>query len=282
MPTDALRTQDALRAYFARTGFNREPRPDLATLAELIRLHLIAFPYENLDIQIGRRVTRDPADAFSKLVGRPGGRGGWCFEYNGLFAFMLEAVGFRVRRLAGAVMRETAGDIMVGNHLVPLVELDRLYMADVAMGHFRPVPLVEGPIRHDWRRYSLERTADGWWRFRNHPGQLPPSFDFSLDVDDPALMDRQSDWLQSDPGSPFVRNAIIQRHLPARMDSLVGRTLTTIDATGERSIELPDEAAYLRVARATFGLSFPELRAVWAKIDGAPRAGFLDGLDEAA
>ena len=107
-------SQTVVRTYLNRIGFTRRPTVDHATLAELCFHHVLAFPYENLDVQLGRRLSRDPRDAFEKLVLQ--GRGGWCYEYNGLFAWMLELAGFRVRRLAGGVMREAAGDRMIGNH----------------------------------------------------------------------------------------------------------------------------------------------------------------------
>lgn len=272
--------QEALKTYLGHIGFTRTPRPDLATLRELQRRHLEAFPYENLDVQLGRSVSRDPVAAFRKLVVER--RGGWCYEYNGLFAWMLETIGFGVCHLAGAVMREKAGDKMIGNHLVPLVGLDRPYVADVGMGHFEPVPLVEGPVRQGWRRYSLERLDGGWWRFRNHPGQLPPSFDFSPDVADQALLDGACRWLQTDPGSPFVRHALVQRHFPDRIESLTGRMHSVLTAAGERCAEVPTRAAYEKLASETFGLSVPDVRTIWARISVAPATGFLAGMDEAA
>jgi N-hydroxyarylamine O-acetyltransferase len=270
---------DALRTYLAHIGYRGEPTPDLATLTDLSRLHMAAFAYENIDVQLGRRVTRDPRAAFAKMVGD--GRGGWCFEYNGLFAWMLELAGFRVLHLAGAVMREAGGDKMVGNHLVPLVVLDRLYLADVAMGVL-PVPLVEGPIEQGWRRYALERAGEGWWRFRNHPGALPPSFDFSLDCQDRALLDAQSEWLQTDPASPFVRNAILQRFLPDRIETLVGRLHSIIDVAGERVVEIDTRDGYGKVVRENFGVYVPDLAALWARVSQSPGTGFLEGLGEAA
>lgn len=279
MSTQMPGAQDALGSYLARIGYPGAPKPDFATLAELSRRHMATFAYENIDVQLGRRVTRDPRAAFAKMVEQ--GRGGWCFEYNGLFAWMLELAGFRVLHLAGAVMREAAGEKMVGNHLVPVVVLDRLYMADVAMG-VMPVALTEGPIEQGWRRYALERTKDGWWRFRNHPGALPPSFDFSLDCQDAALLDAGSDFLQSSPDSPFVRHAIVQRFLPDRIESLVGATHSVLDGSGEHVTQLRSRDAYGRVLRENFGLYVPELDALWVKVSLAPQTGFLDGMDEAA
>ena len=71
------------------------------------RAHLLAIPYENLDIHLGRRVTLDPDATFDKLVDDR--RGGWCFEMNGLLGRVLETLGFEVRYLSGAVGRAAHG-----------------------------------------------------------------------------------------------------------------------------------------------------------------------------
>lgn len=265
---------EALAAYLARIGFVGEARPDLPTLRQMHRRHVETIPFENLDVQLGRPLSRDSGAAFDKIVGRR--RGGWCFEMNGLFAAMLEAVGFTVRRLAGAVMREKAGDAMIGNHLVLLVDLDRTYVADVGgTGLFEPAPLAEGPIRQGFRRYSLERLEDGWWRFRNHPGAMPPSFDFSPEMADETLLDQGCHWLQTDSESPFVIHAIVQRQYDDRMESLVGRTHSTIAASGTRSRVIESESDYRALVGATFGLALAETPALWQRVRRAPMTDFL-------
>src|SRR5579862_4517964 len=131
-----------LGAYLDRIGFRDEPRPDLGTLKALHRAHLLAVPYENLDVQFGRALTIEPHAAFDKIVTRR--RGGWCYEMNGLLGAALDAVGFKVTRLAGAVMREVVGDAVIGNHLVLLVDLDgQPWIADVGFGDgsLDPFPL---------------------------------------------------------------------------------------------------------------------------------------------
>src|SRR5262249_18712331 len=70
-----------LSAYLRRIRYEGEASPDRATLDAVQRAHLLAIPYENLDVQLGRRRTTDPQQAFDKLVTQ--GRGGWCYEMNG-------------------------------------------------------------------------------------------------------------------------------------------------------------------------------------------------------
>lgn len=96
-------TPRQLAAYLARIGFVGDVRPDLETLTALHRAHVESIAWECIDCFLGRPTTRDPRAAFDKIV--TGGRGGWCYEMNGLFGWMLEAIGFSVTRLAAGVMR---------------------------------------------------------------------------------------------------------------------------------------------------------------------------------
>jgi N-hydroxyarylamine O-acetyltransferase len=278
--TSCFRVKDALDAYLSRIGFEGEALPNLATLKELHRLHAHSVTFENLDVQLGTPVSRNARAAFRKIVVQ--GRGGWCFETNGLFAFMLEAVGFRVQRLAGAVMREKMGDDAVGNHLTLAVKLDRTYLCDVSVGLSEPLPLVEGPLRQGFKRLSLERVGGGWWRLHNHPGTMPPSFDFSLAIDEEALLEAKSHWLQRDPSSPFVANALATRHFADRVESLVGRTHRVLSAEGEQLEEVETADHYARLLRDTFELQIRDIAPLWARVSRATGADFLAPLDLAA
>ena len=90
-----------LEAYFARIGFAGRAAPDEATLRALHARHAEAIAFENLDAFLGEPVRLDAASLQAKLVARR--RGGWCFEHNLYFASILEAMGYRVRRLASRV-----------------------------------------------------------------------------------------------------------------------------------------------------------------------------------
>src|SRR5690606_32852015 len=120
-------TADQLEAYLARIGVSRPARPDLAALVTVHRAHVMAFAWEAIDTFMGLPSSLRPSDAFAKMV--EGGRGGWCFEMNGLLGAALAALGFRVTRLAGGADREKFGDRAIGNHLTLRVDLDRPYLA---------------------------------------------------------------------------------------------------------------------------------------------------------
>src|SRR5881275_1832993 len=88
-------------AYLDRIDALRPARADAAALRELHRLHQLAVPFENLSIHLDEPISLDEPDLVDKIVTRR--RGGFCYELNGAFALLLEALGARVSRVAAQV-----------------------------------------------------------------------------------------------------------------------------------------------------------------------------------
>ena len=83
------------------------------------RAHLLAVPFENLDIHLGRPISLDQDALFGKIVTRR--RGGFCYELNGLFALLLRELGFEVTLLSAGVARADGGFGPEFDHLTLLV-----------------------------------------------------------------------------------------------------------------------------------------------------------------
>ncbi len=256
-----------LAAYLDRIGFTGQVTPDRTTLAAVQRGHLLSIPYENLDVQLGRPSTTDPAAAFDKLVTRR--RGGWCYEMNGTMGLALEMIGFKVTRLTGAVMRSMAGDGMIGNHLVLRVDLpEGPVLADVGLGDgpFEPFELIAGDHAAREIGFRVERADGGWWRIHNHDLCRPPSFDVHPELTGEDVLARKCAFLQTDPSSMFVQTLICQRFTPDGHVDLMGRVLREVGQGGvtERTLASADEL--VAVLSDVFGLDEPEAATLWPKI----------------
>src|SRR5829696_1058975 len=77
--SDERRSEMNSAEYLNRIGFSSpHPSPDLATLKSLQRSHMLAVPFENLDIHWQRPITLDINNFYAKIVA--GRRGGFCYE----------------------------------------------------------------------------------------------------------------------------------------------------------------------------------------------------------
>jgi N-hydroxyarylamine O-acetyltransferase len=254
-------------AYLRRIGLNDRPPANLAGLRTLHAAHLRAIPYENLDVQFGRPVTIERPAIFEKIVGRH--RGGWCYEMNGLFGWALDALGFKVTRATGAVMREMFGDLTLRNHLVLRVELDEgLYLADVGFGDgpVEPIRIAEGPFTSGGLPFAVTKVDDDWWRLKNHPHGGAASFDFNLAPVDEALLAQKCDEQQYSPQSHFVLNLFCFRFRTDGVVGVRGRVVRTVTPQGyeDRILNSADELA--RFFDEELDLRDPELASLWPRI----------------
>ena len=123
-----------LDAYFKRVGYAGERNPTLATLRELHRRQPQAIAFENLSPMLGHPVPIDTPSLHSKMV--TGGRGGYCYEQNLLFASVLDGLGFKFRYLTGWPRWQVApGQPLPRTHLLLLLDVEgEDWLADVGFG----------------------------------------------------------------------------------------------------------------------------------------------------
>ena len=141
-------------SYLERIGYSGSSEPTEECLKTLVRCHLISVPFENLDIYYRRIIpSLETEKLFNKIVINK--RGGYCFELNGLFMKLLEAIGFSG---FGTIARIVTGCNfpMPYTHRVNFVDIgnDR-YFCDVGYGG--PGPKEPIKIVYD----TLIKTEDG-------------------------------------------------------------------------------------------------------------------------
>lgn len=76
-------------------------RADAEGIRALHHAHLLTVPFENPSIHLGAEISLDESRLLDKIVTRR--RGGFCYELNGAFALLPEALGARVERLSAKV-----------------------------------------------------------------------------------------------------------------------------------------------------------------------------------
>lgn len=165
-----------LEAFYARIDYRGTRNVSAATLIGLHQAFVHNVPFENLDIHLGRPISLQSTDLFTKIVTNK--RGGYCYEVNSLFAMLLEVIGFHVQCLLARVLFNMT-TIYPRSHQLLLVTVDEQpWIADVGFGSCclrEPIPLIpsaiseQGPDRFRLRKdsdsiYVLEAMPTGRWQ----------------------------------------------------------------------------------------------------------------------
>ncbi|MCS3429794.1 arylamine N-acetyltransferase [Klebsiella sp. BIGb0407] len=182
-----------LESYFKRINYQGSRSATLETLKQLHHAHTYAIAFENLDVLLGRTIKTDDDSVFDKLVSA--GRGGWCFEQNGLFRRVLKELGFVVTNLSGRVLLANPAQLPGRTHRITLVTFgDEAWLADVGFGGKTlpsPIRLRDGEVLDTaYGRYSLEQE-EGTWLLKYQDGEktlkmycftLEPQFDSDYEM----------------------------------------------------------------------------------------------------
>ena len=128
--------------YFERINYKGAINPNTKTLYDLHFAHMLAVPFENLDIGLHYPIDINELAIWNKIVHN--NRGGFCYELNGLFAWLLKQIGFDVTYLNARVFNRTGELGSDFDHLTLLVQIpgqsDR-WLADVGFGDSFTEPL---------------------------------------------------------------------------------------------------------------------------------------------
>lgn len=205
-----------LPAYLARIGYAGPAAPTLQVLRAIHRAHLLSVPFENLDIARGRPIVVDQEACVRKIVEQR--RGGFCYEMNGAFAALLQAMGFKVTLLSARVARQDGSFGPEFDHLTLRVDLDRPWLADVGFGDsfIEPLTLLPGIAQQDAGAiYRVIETSSVFQLQKWEAGNAwKDMYQFTLQprqIQDFAEMCR---YHQTSPESSFTRKRLCTRATP--------------------------------------------------------------------
>lgn len=236
-----------LAAYLRRLGVEGGLDPSPASLRRLQRAHLEAVPFENSSVLRGEPIILETSRLVDKVVHR--GRGGFCFELNGAFAWLLGAVGFAVDLLPGRFWSDR-GLGPPNEHLALGVTLDgERYLVDAGAGYsfLEPLRLVVGVEQDDpsgaFRIVPSPDDAaslDVEWRHRD--GRFRPHYRFA---DRPAGLGdfgEVCDFLRTSPASPFTAGWICARARPGGGWATLDGARLVVTGEGDRLDAVVEQA----------------------------------------
>ncbi len=244
--------------YLERIRYQGPRDASAKTLAAIHRAHMLAVPFENLDIPLGRPIVLSLPALYDKIVRRR--RGGFCYELNGLFAWLLERLGFDVGMISARVF-DGGSPGPDFDHMALVVCTQGNWIADVGFGDSfsDPLPLTDG-VEADQHGSTYRLIAsDTRWRIdRRRDAEWEPQYDFSLTlraIGDFAPMCRHH---QTSPDSTFTRKAVCSLATPdGRVTLSSGRLITTTGGRREER-EVSEEAEYRRLLKEIFDVDLGE------------------------
>ena len=250
--------------YLDRIGYNGDIKRDAQTLRGLHRAHMLRVPFENLSIVQKRPILLTEEALWDKMIVQK--RGGFCYELNGLFAWLLQELGFDVTYLNARVYNREGQLGIDFDHLALLVRIPGQpgrWLADVGFGDSFNEPLdfeehdeqVQG-----LRSYRLEQAPGGFvsWQ-KNYDGAWQRQYFFDLQPHTfPGDYALACLYHQTSPASSFTRGSIISRATSEGRVSLQdGRLILTKD--GQRTEQtIADAAEYNKLLKQYFDITLSE------------------------
>jgi len=264
-----------LDAYLQRIGYKGPVAADLQTLQAITTAHVAAIPFENIDPLMGVFVSLELDAIQRKLV--HGGRGGYCFEQNGLLMAVLKAIGFEVSGLIARVLWNKPEDALVAQtHMVLRVELaGESWLADVGFGSMA----LGGALRLQpdvAQATSLEPfrliTSGGVWRMQAKVrDEWRTLYRFDLQPREAIDYVVANHFTSTYPESHFLHGLIVARALSDRRLGLRDRDYVE-HRFGAESVRrtLRDAGEILQVLQEQFGIRVPDYPGLEQRLDSLP------------
>jgi Arylamine N-acetyltransferase len=258
-----------IKKYLERIGYKGEAKVDLDTLKALNSCHVKTVPYENLDILAKKDLRLDIPSLYDKVVVRR--RGGYCFEVNGLFAWLLQEIGFEVVQHFGRWMRGEPLEAPMRRHRSIRVTLNgEQYICDVGAG----LPSPQEPLRLEFDTVQTIKGED--YRIIKDPvhiylvqymssaGTWKNQFSFNDDPCIPIDYYQPHYYCTTHPDSPFLNYTMVYvctddgRHTIAdvydQYTGLKAKELRTYSSDGLKKTLIRNDEQFNEILSNVFGL----------------------------
>jgi N-hydroxyarylamine O-acetyltransferase len=251
-----------LDGYLARIGWAGPREPTRETATGVLRAHMRAVPFENLDVLLGLPIRLGLDDVYAKLV--TARRGGYCFEHGTLLQAALRGLGFAPAAHTARVILERPRAEAPRTHMFLTLRFEsREYVFDPGFGGLAPcapVPLVEGEEARDGHdRHRMVRQGDEWVLEAILGGTPTPLWMSSLDPAEPVDFVMANHFVSTFPESPFVTRLMLRSIASVGRISALNQNVTIRRDGREERMVLKSRAALRRLLSDHFGFDLPEV-----------------------
>jgi N-hydroxyarylamine O-acetyltransferase len=246
-----------LERYFDRIGWRGEHTPTLATLAGLVRHHVEAVPFENLDVLLRRPIRLDLDARATKLVGAR--RGGYCFEHATLFAHVLRELGFAVATHSARVIMLKPKAECPRTHMFLTVALpEGTFVVDPGFGGLAPrapLPLDGSHVRVGDDEHWLASDGDDTILMARTPDKVVTAWTSTLARDFPIDFELANHYTATHPDSAFTQRLLARSYTPEGKLTVMNRDVTLAG----RSWQLANRGELRDLLAKSFGFDLPEV-----------------------
>ncbi|NQZ09489.1 MAG: arylamine N-acetyltransferase, partial [Algicola sp.] len=236
--------------------------------------HMMSVPFENLDIPLGQKIRLNGEALLNKVVNNR--RGGFCYELNYTFSWLLSELGFKVSLLGAQVF----GDDQYGlelDHMLLLVAVEdgvsveaevdfqnSQWIADVGFGDsfVESLPLNGAKQNQQTQmgnEYQLVEQGPCVELQRKKPnGAWQAQYKFGLNAFEFSDFEAMCHYQQTSPESSFSRKSVCSMITPQGRKTISNGRF--IDSSGAERTELPitTPSQYRQVLQQHFNLSLPQ------------------------
>jgi N-hydroxyarylamine O-acetyltransferase len=244
-----------IESYLQRIAYTGSLTPTLFNLNHLHLAHLQSVPFENLDITLGRHIVLELPAILDKIVNQ--NRGGFCYELNSAFAWLLREIGFKVKLLSA---RTYDGNTLNPefDHLLLLVSTDQPVIADVGFGDSFLLPITPGdPVCFQLDRYYRLLNNEEKWLLQQRYGAGDWTSQYIFDMKPHPLhhFNSMCEFQQTSKSSVFTRKTVCSRATKqGRITYANGRYIQSENGHQEQ-FAVEDEAHLDKILSNQFGIN---------------------------
>lgn len=243
-----------IASYLKRFNIKKVTHPDLSTLEQLQHMHMRHVPFENLDVIHHVSILLNLETYYEKVVNHK--RGGFCYELNGLFHWLLESLGYDNQLIAATVHRPDGTWAFSESHATQVVQLDELYLVDVGFGDSSTVPLpLTGEPREDaGGRFRVIQQKEVYeMQKEEEKNQWRTLYHFQLKPKKLTDFKDACHFNQTSPNSTFTQKRIVTIATEKGRTTLSDNSLTITEHHEKHKEPIPEEAVP-KVLKKHFGI----------------------------
>ncbi|WP_078408718.1 arylamine N-acetyltransferase family protein [Priestia abyssalis] len=229
-------------AYLNRFAAEKEKEATLDYLYHLQEQHMLHIPFENLDVIYQTPILLDVQRFYQKIVEHR--RGGFCYELNGLFCWLLEQLGFDAHLISATVQKENGSWALQDSHATLLVHLDkRTYLVDVGFGDSvrKPIPLTGETVEDVRSVYRVKQLDSMTYDLQKQEKSWKTKYRFTTDKKKLEQFAPMCEFNQTSPDSPFTKTNLTTIATKTGRITLSGTTLITTNDQGKQKMEVQSD-----------------------------------------